>query len=142
MNMFCTESSIIGLYQFPIIFFKKIYALQQSHRRRIAVGYDSGNGVMTAWRFGAPGEHEKIWHREQNQAGHMIVLPDTGELVSYDYDHERGTEQCVVLDIESGAEKGRVALNSPLQSVVFPAFGGNRDVYITTFATISRVFVE
>ncbi len=110
--------------------------------RRIAVGYDSGNGVMTAWRFGAPGEHEKIWHREQNQAGHMIVLPDTGELVSYDYDHERGTEQCVVLDIESGAEKGRVALNSPLQSVVFPAFGGNRDLYVTTFATVSRVFVE
>jgi hypothetical protein len=110
--------------------------------RRIAVGYDSGNGVVTAWRFGAPGENEVIWQREQNQAGHMIVFPETGELVSYDFDHERGTEQCVVLDIETGSEKGRVAVSSPLQCVVFPAAGWNRDVYITTFTTIARVYVE
>lgn len=109
--------------------------------RRIAIGYDSGNGVMTAWRFGGPGEMERIWSREQNQAGHMIVFPDTGELVSYDFDHERGTEQCVVLDIESGEEKGRAAIGSPVQSVVFPAAGWNRDVYLTTFMTIARVFV-
>jgi hypothetical protein len=110
--------------------------------RRIAAGYDSGNGVMTAWRFGGPGEHEMLWRREQNQAGHMIVLPATGELMSYDFDHERGTEQVVVLDIESGEEKGRVAINSPLQCVVFPAAGWRRDAYVTTFSTIARVFVE
>lgn len=110
--------------------------------RRIAVGYDSGNGVMTAWRFGALGEHEMLWQREQNQAGHMIVFPETGELMSYDFDHERGTEQCVVLDIETGAEKGRITVNSPLQCVVFPAAGWDRDVYVTTFTTIARVFVE
>ncbi len=109
--------------------------------RRIAVGYDSGNGVITAWRYGAPGQAAPIWQRDQDQAGHMIVFPGTGELVSYDYDHERGTEQCVVLDMETGAEKGRVAVNSPLQSVVFPAAGWNRDVYVTTFAVISRVHV-
>ncbi len=105
--------------------------------RRIAVGYDSGNGVMTAWRFGGPGKHERLWTREQNQAGHMIVFPDTGELMSYDYDHDRMTEQVVVLDIESGEEKGRVAISSPLQCVVFPAAGENRDVYATTFSTIA-----
>lgn len=110
--------------------------------RRIAIGYDSGNGVMTAWRFGGPGEHEQIWTRKQNQAGHMIVFPETGELVSYDFDHDRGTEQIVVLDIESGSERGRVAINSPLQCVVFPAAGEDRDVYATTFSTIARVFVE
>jgi len=110
--------------------------------RNIAVAYDSGNGVVTAWRYGDPGNAESIWQREQNQAGHMILFPDTGELVSHDFDHERGTEQCVVLDIETGEEKGRVAVNSPLQSVVFPAVGWNRDVYITTFPVISRVYVE
>jgi hypothetical protein len=110
--------------------------------RRIAVGYDSGNGVITAWRYAEPAAAERIWQRERDQAGHMIVFPDTGELVSHDYDHQRGTEQCVVLDIETGAEKGRVAVNSPLQSVVFPAVGWNRDVYITTFPVISRVYVE
>jgi hypothetical protein len=109
--------------------------------RRIAVGYDSGNGLMTAWRYSAPGQAESLWQRDQDQAGHMIVFPDTGELVSHDYDHGRGTEQCVVLDIESGEEKGRVAVNSPLQSVVFPSVGWNRDVYITTFPVLSRVYV-
>jgi hypothetical protein len=110
--------------------------------RRIAVGYDSGNGVMTAWRFAGPGEHEQLWQREQDQAGHMIVFPGTGELMSYDYDHERSTEQVVVLDIETGGEKGRAAINSPMQCVVFPAAGWRRDVYVTTFSTIARVFVD
>jgi hypothetical protein len=110
-------------------------------KRRIAVGYDSGNGVMTAWRFGGHGEMERLWSREQNQAGHMIVFPDTGELMSYDYD-EHNTEQCVILDVESGEEKARTRIGSPLQSVVFPAAGWNRDLYLTTFTTIARVFVE
>jgi hypothetical protein len=72
----------------------------------------------------------------------MIVFPDTGELVSYDYDHERGSENCVILGIESGEEKGRVAINSPVQCVVFPAAGWRRDVYVTTFATAARVYIE
>jgi hypothetical protein len=33
-------------------------------------------------------------------------------------------------------------VNSPLQSVVFPAAGWHRDVYVTTFMTVARVFVE
>jgi hypothetical protein len=72
----------------------------------------------------------------------MVVFPDTGELFSYDFDHERGSENCVVLDIESGEEKGRVPINSPVQCVVFPSAGWQRDIYATTFATVARVFVE
>lgn len=109
--------------------------------RRIAVGYDSGNGVVTAWRYN-PSGLEQLWRRDQHQAGHMIVFPDSGELISYDFDHARGTETCVVLDIESGEEKARAAINSPVQCVVFPAAGWGRDVYLTTFATIARVSVE
>ena len=110
--------------------------------RHIAVGYDSGNGIVTAWRYDFPGGPRRLWQREQHQAGHMIVFPDTGELVSYDYDHERGSENCVILDIESGEEKGRVAINSPVQCVVFPSVGWRRDVYVTTFATVARVYIE
>ena len=110
--------------------------------RRVAVGYDSGNGVVTAWRYGGPGEAARLWQRDQNQAGHMIVFPETGELVSYDYDHERATENCVVLDIETGREKARAPVASPVQCVVFPAVGWQRDIYITTFATIARVCIE
>lgn len=109
---------------------------------RIAVGYDSGNGVITAWRFGPHGETEQVWTREQDQAGHMIFFPPTGELMSYDYDHQNGTERVVVLDIESGDVKGRVPISSPLQCVVFPAAGWRRDAYATTFTTVARVYVE
>lgn len=109
--------------------------------RRIAVGYDSGNGVVTAWKYDNAGLTQ-IWQREQNQAGHMIVFPDTGELVSYDFDHVRGSENVVVLDIETGEEKARAAINSPVQCVVFPAVGWGRDLYLTTFATIARVSIE
>lgn len=88
--------------------------------RRIAVGYDSGNGVVTAWRFGTPGGAEPLWTRTQNQAGHMIFFRRTGELMSYNYDHELGSECCVILDIETGDETGRVAINSPLQVCRLP----------------------
>ena len=72
----------------------------------------------------------------------MIRVPRTGEVVSYDYDHSNGTERVVVLDIETGEEKGRVAINSPMQCVVFPSVGWDRDIYATTFSTIARVYVE
>ncbi|MEO8457272.1 MAG: hypothetical protein ABI559_05610 [Chloroflexota bacterium] len=111
-------------------------------KRHIAVGYDSGHGIMTAWRLDA-NEPQQIWQREQHQAGHMVVFPETGELMSYDFDDTGGKgEHVVVLDIETGAEKGRVAINSPVQCVVFPSVGWNRDLYATTFASISRVYVE
>jgi hypothetical protein len=110
--------------------------------RHIAVGYDSGNGVMTAWGYGGPGEAEHLWQREQNHAAHMVLFPDSGELVSYDFDHDAGTDNVVVLDIETGAEKARVATGSPVQSVIFPSVGFARGVYVSTFAMVARVFVE
>ena len=39
-------------------------------------------------------------------------------------------------------EKGRVAIGSPIQSVVFQAPGFGRDLYTCTFATVARVTVE
>lgn len=109
--------------------------------RRIAVGYDSGNGVITAWRYSFPGQAELLWQRHQDHAGHMIRFAETGELVTYDFDHDRGTDQCVVLDIETGNEKGRVDTGSPVQCVLFPSVGWSRDFYIATFMTITRVFI-
>jgi hypothetical protein len=109
--------------------------------RRVAVGYDSGNAVLAAWRFGEPGEWELLWRRDQDHGAHMIRYPDTGELVCCDHDTEAG-EHVVVLDLESGAEQGRVGLGFPIQSVLFPAVGWERDLYAVTFAGIARVTVE
>jgi hypothetical protein len=113
--------------------------------RRVAVGFDSGNGVMAAWRFGdtAGDGFEELWRVDQDQAGHMLVLPGVdggGALVSYDHDAAAG-EHVVVRDIETGEEWARAAIGSPVQSVVFPSVAWDGAVYATTFTSLARVSV-
>jgi hypothetical protein len=50
-------------------------------------------------------------------------------------------DQAVVLDIATGAELARVDTDSPLQSVLFPAAGFDRDAYLVTFSTVSHLAV-
>ena len=108
--------------------------------RRIAVAYDSGNARLAAFRFDGPGRFDRLWELPFGAGNHFLLYPDTGELVVNDFQPETG-EQVVVLDLESGAEKGRVAVEAPMQSVVFQAPGFGRDFYTCTFATITRVTV-
>ena len=109
--------------------------------RHIAVGYDSANGVLAAFTIGPDGTCAPRWDRRQNHACHPIIYPDTGELVTADYDADRMMDQIVVLDIETGTERGRVDTGSPLQSVVFLAPGFGRDLYYCSFPTVSRITV-
>lgn len=104
--------------------------------RRIALAYDTGNGVLAAFRF----DDERLtplWQRAQDHGGHMIHWPDTGEVLTFD--HTGGVDHAVVLDLETGAEKGRVATGSPVQSVVFPAVGWGREAYYCSFMTVARI---
>jgi hypothetical protein len=137
--------------------------------RRIAIGYDSGNGVVAAFRF--DGALTPLWQRELAHAAHMIVFPDTGELVVHDWHGPRlartrlgralGTrgsrlaqsrrvraaagrrsrDEVVVLDIETGDERARAPVPSMFQSVLFPAPGWSRDLYWCTFSTLARLEV-
>ncbi len=111
---------------------------------QVAVGYDSGNGVIAAWAIDGEGfvDESPIWRHDQDQAGHMVLFPGTGELVSFDFDRDRGIDQLVVRQVVTGEELGRVDTASPLQHVVFPAVGWSGDVYTTSFATVSRISVE
>ena len=109
--------------------------------RRIAVGYDSGNGVLAAFSFDEAGVLEPRWTRSQDHASHMVRFPETGELVTGDYDRQRMADQVVILDIETGAELARADTGSPVQSVVFPCAGFDRDVYVCSFTTLTRVRV-
>jgi hypothetical protein len=111
--------------------------------RHIAVGYDSSHGVMTAWRYDdtEPGL-EPIWQRQQDHAGHMLRFARSGQLLSYDYDHERGLDQAVVLDIETGTDLARVDTGSPVQCVLFPSVGWNEDAYVCTFAAVTRLYTD
>lgn len=101
--------------------------------RGLVVGYDSGNGVVTA--FDAATLEER-WRREQDHASHLLLYAETGELVTGDQ------ADVVVLDIETGRELGRVDSASGMQSVLFPAPGFGRDFYVCSFSAVTRVHVD
>jgi hypothetical protein len=107
--------------------------------RRVVVGFDSGNGVLAAFDLAEDGTLTPRWAHDQNHAAHLLLLPESGELVSADHDRDRMAEQVVIRDIESGAELARADTGSPLQSVVFPAAGWDADAYLTSFSTLTRV---
>jgi len=145
-------------------------------RHRIAVAYDSANGVVRAFRF-VDGDDDHggrlmpLWRRELGHAAHMILYPDTGDLVLHDFHGpavnrtrlgraigrrvtaimrrprlralatKGSRDEVVVVDIETGAERGRASVPSLMQSVVFPAPGFDRDLYWVTMTTIARVAV-
>ena len=58
---------------------------------------------------------------------------DTGELVTGDH------ADVVVLDIATGDELARADTGSGMQSVLFPAPGFDRDFYVCSFLSVSRV---
>jgi hypothetical protein len=137
--------------------------------RRIALGYDSGNRVVAAFRFGD--RLEPLWQRRLAHAAHMILYPDTGEVVVHDFHGpafarsaivrrlgqrwagparsaafrgaaaRRSGDEVVVLDIETGTERARAHVPSMFQSVLFPAPGFGRDLYCCTFSTLARLEV-
>jgi hypothetical protein len=52
-----------------------------------------------------------------------------------------GADQLVVLDLDTGVDKGRADIPSPSQAFLFPAPGFARDVYYQSLTTIARVTV-
>jgi hypothetical protein len=110
-------------------------------RRHIVLGYDSANRFLQAWRFEA-GTRQlvPIWQRHPfGCASHMLLYPASGEVVINDY--RRLGEEVVVLDIETGTERGRVRVGGLMQGVVFPSPGWGRDFYWSSMGRFSRVYV-
>lgn len=111
-------------------------------QRRIVVAYDSANAFLRAWRYD-PVTHAltPLWEKTPfGCASHMVLYPVTGQLVVNDY--RRLGEEVVVLDIESGAEMGRVRSGGLTQGVVFPSTGWGRDVYWSSMGRLARIFVR
>jgi hypothetical protein len=107
--------------------------------RRIAVAFDSGNERIAGFRYGG-GELVRLWEQPFGAANHFLLYPDSGEIVVNDF--RDGEDHVVVLDVSTGAERGRVAVQSPLQSVLFQSPGFGRDLYWCSFTTVARVSVE
>ena len=137
--------------------------------RRVALGYDSGNGVLAAFHVDDRGALAPLWRRDVATAAHLLRYPDTGEVVVDDF-RSRTTprsawlrslsrragglvlrpairsvlsrfsnDDVVVLDVETGDERARASVPSLFQSVLFPAPGWNRDFYYCSFSTIARI---
>jgi hypothetical protein len=138
----------------------------------VVVAYDAGNAVLRAWRL-AGDSLEPLWRRDGfAHAGHLILYPDTRELVAQDFQDvaglrrpavrrtlgpalqlfagsatarraslRTGSDRLVVLDLDTGSDKARVAIPSPSQAFLFPAPGFDRDVYYQSLTTIARVAV-
>jgi len=108
--------------------------------RSIAVAYDSGNGVVAAFRFDDDGVTSPLWQVQLNHAAHPLRFPRSGELLLCHYDVDRKADQAVVVAIETGEELARVDYGSPIQSVLFAAAGFDADVYLCSFSTVARLF--
>ena len=110
-------------------------------KRQIVVGFDSGNGVISGFDYDENSVTLR-WTHEQNHACHMLLIPETGQIITADYRPELGCEQVVVLDITTGKEVARVSTTSPIQSAVFPAIGPHGDIYWCSMTTITRISVR
>jgi hypothetical protein len=140
--------------------------------RRTVVAYDAGNAVVRAWRVEGD-DLVPLWRRDGlAHAGHLIVFPDTREVVAGNWRdvaalrHPRvrrrlatvhavlgrsaaarraslrtGSDELVVLDLDTGEDKARVAVPSPSQGYLFPAPGFARDVLYQSLTTVARVVV-
>lgn len=101
---------------------------------RIAVGYDSANGVLAAFDF--DGRLTPRWQVDLNTAGHLVWFPEDSTLMAYH--HDDTGEAVVLLDLATGDERARAATGSPVQSVVFPA-AGDGVIYYCSFTTVARI---
>ncbi len=103
--------------------------------RGIAVGYDSANGVIAAFDTTTL---SALWSQPLRTSQHLVLYPDTGEVVAND--HEPGVgDALVVVDITSGQRTARVAVDSPAQSVVFGCPGLHDDFIYVSLSTVARV---
>ncbi|MEA2102091.1 MAG: hypothetical protein U9P80_05900 [Thermodesulfobacteriota bacterium] len=111
--------------------------------KNIFVAYDSANSVVKAYKYNPESrEISMIWEKEKfGASNHMIYFPDTGELCTNDYKYGKG-DASVILDVETGEEKGRTEMNNIFQGVIFSCPGWDRDYYYVTFDRIARVYVR
>jgi hypothetical protein len=101
----------------------------------IAVAYDSANAVLAGFAF--DGRLTPLWRRSLATAGHLVHFPSGDQVMAYD--HADGGEDVVLVDLRTGDERARASTGSPMQSVVFPAAGGDGSVYYCSFSTVAHV---
>ena len=111
--------------------------------KRIIMAFDTLNRKTGAWRFDGRGSFTKLWIRDIGNSNQPLYFPDTGEVILDDV-LEDYTVDSVVLDIETGIEKGRVATGTLFNAGMMACPGFGRDFYAASGAhgALYRVFVD
>lgn len=111
-------------------------------RRRMVLAYDSANRYLRAWHFDVDTRAmTPAWEKKNFAcASHMVLYPDTGEVVINDYRNQG--EEVVLLNIATGVEIARVRSGGLTQGVVFPSVGWERDVYWSSMGRLARIYVQ
>ena len=95
-------------------------------------------GELVAYDFHAlPGARTRLARAAGRRGGARLVLSPRVRRLAARLAHE----DVLVLDVETGVERGRASVPSLFQSVLFPCPGWNRDVYYCSFSTVARIAV-
>ena len=111
--------------------------------KRILLTFDTNNRKTGAWRFNGPGEFESLWVHDIGNSNQVFYYPDSGEVIVDDVLEDNNVD-AVVIDIETGEEKGRVATGARYAAAMafYPGLG--RDFYSTSgpHGLLYRVYVS
>jgi outer membrane protein assembly factor BamB len=107
---------------------------------RVLVAYDSNNGKLGGWRYGSLGDLQPLWTKDIRNFQQPMLFAETNELIVDDVQEDG--DYVVVLDLESGEEKGRVHSGAAQSSGMFFCPGWDRDLYYATlFGEVARIYV-
>jgi hypothetical protein len=102
--------------------------------RNVLVHYEANAGQVAAHRYHGPGNLELLWRHDLRNYVQMMCWADTGELVVEDAparpNPARAITDLVVLDIETGHERGRVPIGMGRSGGMFCCPGFGRDFYV------------
>ncbi|MGB1159354.1 MAG: hypothetical protein ACPG3V_08135 [Porticoccaceae bacterium] len=111
--------------------------------KRILLTFDTANRKTGAWRFNGPGDFTELWVRDIANSNQVLYYPDTGEVIVDDVWQDQ-TVDAVVIDIETGMEKGRVPTGARYAAAMATCPGLGRDFYVTSgsHGLLYRVYVS
>ena len=110
--------------------------------RKILVAHDLMNRKVGAWRHDGDDGFKKLWIHDYLNTNQMTLYADTGELLVDDC-KTMGRWDAVVVDVETGEEKGRVDTGCVASGGMWYTPGFGRDFYTSTgLGGIARIYVE
>jgi hypothetical protein len=116
----------------------------------VLVAYDFANGRTGAWQWTEDHGFEHLWTKHVRSGNQPFVYRDTRELVTEDAaaglpalpDPPRINGDVVILDLDTGQEKGRATLGAPGGYGMFFCPGFHRDLYaVSLLGPVTRVAV-